>query len=211
MKLAVFGATGGTGTQVLRQACAAGHDVTAVVRDPGKLPSGLPDLTAVRADVMDPAAIGGAVAGRDAVISAIGPRDGRAPTTVCADSAAAIVAAMREHGTRRLIVVSNSGMHVDGADGPFTRYVVKPILGRVLRHAYADMRRREELVSASGPDWPVVRPPMLTDGERTGRYRSARNQNVRGGNRIARADLADQILRCLTDERTVHASVAVAR
>ncbi|MDP9796047.1 putative NADH-flavin reductase [Catenuloplanes nepalensis] len=210
MKLTVLGATGGTGVQVLRRAAAAGHDVTAVVRDPSRLPSDLSGLTVVTANAMDPDAIGDAISGRDAVVSAMGPREGRAPTTVCADSAAAIVTAMRRHGVRRLAVVSNSGMHVDNQDGPFTRYVVKPILKRVLAHAYADMRRMEDLVAATGLDWTIVRPPMLTDGAHTGRYRTELGRNVRGGNRISRADLADALLRCLADPRTVRTTVAVA-
>jgi putative NADH-flavin reductase len=169
------------------------------------------NLTVQRADVMDPAAIGAAIAGRDAVLSVVGSREGRAPTTVCADSASAIIAAMREHGTSRLVVVSNSGMHVDEADGPMTRRVVKPMLARLLRHGFADMRRMEELVIASGLDWTIVRPPMLTNGKRTDRYRTAVNLNVRGGNRVSRADLADQLLRCLYDGNTVRATVAVAK
>ncbi|MGS2616063.1 NAD(P)-dependent oxidoreductase [Micromonospora sp. LZ34] len=181
MNLAVFGATGGTGI--------------VVVRDPSRLPADTSAVTVVRGNLMNPTAIGAAIAGRDAVVSAVGSRDGRAPTSVCTDSAAAIVAAMRQHGTRRLI----------------TRYLVKPILGRVLTHAFADMRRMEELVRTSDLEWTIVRPPMLTDGERTGRHRTALNRNLRGGNRISRADLADQLLRCLTDGRTVHATVAVSR
>lgn len=209
MELVVFGATGGTGSRLVDQALAAGHGVTAVVRDLSRLPD-RPGLTAVRADLSDPAGTGAAVAGRDAVISAIGSRDGRAPTTACAGSASAIIAAMRERGVRRLVVVSNSGMHVDEVDGPLNRFVVKPVLGRVLRHPFADMRRMEELVRTSDVDWTIVRPPMLTDGPRTGRCRTAIGRNARGGNRVSRADLADQLLRCLADERTVRATVAVA-
>jgi len=209
MKLTIFGATGGTGSHVVQQACADGHDVIAVVRNPARLAADRPNLTVLQANLMDPAAIAAAVAGCDAVISAVGSRDGRAPTSVCTDSAAAIVAAMREHGTRRLVVVSNSGMHIDEADGPVSRFAVKPILGRVLKHSFADMRRMEELVRASGLAWTIVRPPMLTKGPRTGRYRTAINHNVRGGNRVSRADLAVQLLRCLSDERTVQATVSI--
>jgi putative NADH-flavin reductase len=209
MKLTLLGATGGTGLQVLRQACAAGHDVVAVVRDTSRLPTGLPGLTAVTADVLDPSAIDEAVSGCDAVISAIGPR-GRGPTTVCADSAAAAVTAMRRHGVRRLIVVSNSGMHTDDRDGPVTRWVAKPILVRVFADAYADMRRMEDLVVATDLDWTILRPPMLTDGAHTTRYRTEVGGNIRGGNRISRADLADRMLGCLTDPDTVRATVSVA-
>lgn len=209
MKLAILGATGGTGTQLVRQACAAGHDVTAIVRNPAWLDS-QPNLTVVEANLMDPQALAAAFAGQDAILSAMGSRDGRAPTTVCGDSTAAIIAAMREHGTRRLVVVSNSGMHIDDWDGPVTRFMVKPLLGRILKHAYADMRRMEELVQASGLDWTIVRPPMLTNGRHTGEFRSAINHNVRGGNQVSRADLADQVLRCLADERTFRVNIAIA-
>ncbi|WP_250035002.1 NAD(P)-dependent oxidoreductase [Paractinoplanes maris] len=210
MRLTVFGASGGTGTQVVRQACAGGHEVTAVVRDPARLTFEAPELRIVQADVRDPAVLGPAVAGRDAVISAIGPR-GRGPTTVCADSARAIVAAMQQQGIRRLAVVSNSGMHIDDQDGWFVRSAVKPLVGRVFRHAYADMGRMEEVVRATDLDWTIVCPPRLTDAGHTGRYRTAINQNVAGGRLIPRADLAEELLRCLTEDRTVRASVSVAR
>ncbi|MFF5079900.1 NAD(P)-dependent oxidoreductase [Actinoplanes sp. NPDC000266] len=209
MKIAVFGATGGTGSQLVRQAVDAGHDVTAVVRDPGRLAADLPPLRVVTAELTDAAAAGAAVAGQDVVVSAIGPRD-RGPTTVCADSATTIVAAMEQHGVRRLLVISNSGMHVDDHDGLFTRGVVKPMLARMLAHGFADMRRMEEIVAAADLDWTVVRPPMLTDGRRTGRWRTAVGHNLPRATRISRADLAGALLRYAADEGTVRAAVAVA-
>ena len=91
MKLTLFGASGRTGLQVLDQALAAGHEVRAVVRDPASLPHYRSGLEVVVADVMDPAAIVDAVHDQDAVISAIGTRDGRsrppsAPTARAASS-----------------------------------------------------------------------------------------------------------------------------
>ncbi|MFF5208873.1 NAD(P)-dependent oxidoreductase [Streptosporangium sp. NPDC000396] len=208
MKITLFGATGGTGREVLRQALDAGHEVTAVVRDPARLDHSHPNLTVLQADVTEPAAIGPAIAGRDAVVSALGSRQGRAPTTICADGATGIVKAMKIEGVRRLVVVSASGMFTEG-DGPLTRFLAKPILTRVLEHPFADMRRMEGLVRASGLEWTIVRPPMLTDGPRTGSYRSAIDRNVRGGIRLSRADLADCILRCLADRGPLNAAVAV--
>ncbi|WP_344581342.1 SDR family oxidoreductase [Nonomuraea roseoviolacea] len=210
MRITVFGATGRTGWRVVGQALHAGHEVTAVVRDPAALERhnlGGPRLTVVRADVMDPAAIRPAVAGHDAVVSAIGPR-GSGPTTVCADSIASIMEAMAAEGVRRLVAVSASGFVREG-DGPLTRLVAKPILNRVLRHAFADMRRMEDLVRASGLDWTIVRPPQLTEGPRTGSYRSAIDRNVRGGVRVSRADLADCVLRCLDERGPLHAALAI--
>jgi putative NADH-flavin reductase len=209
MKITIFGAAGGTGTQLLNLACAAGHEVTAVVRDSARLTGTDPHLTVVTADVMDPDAIGPVVSGRDAVVTAIGSREGRTPTSVQTDSAASIVTAMRNRSTRRLVVVSNSGMFTDG-DGPMSRLVAKPILRRMLKHPWADMQRMEDVVRDSGLDWTIIRPPMLTNGRRTGSYRSAVDRNVRGGIRVSRGDLADSILRCVVDAGSIHTAISIA-
>jgi putative NADH-flavin reductase len=211
MKLTIFGATGGTGSQLVRQALAEGHEVTAVVRDPSPLTAGDPRPEVVRADVMDPAAIEAAVAGRDAVVTAIGSRTVRAPTTVCADSARSIIEAMGRTGVDRLVLVSAAGLEADAGDGPVTRHVLKPLLlQRILKHPFADMRRAEEEVRASGLRWTIVRPPRLTDRGRTGIYRTAEDLNIRGGLTISRADLADYLLRVAGDPGTVGHVVSVA-
>ncbi|MEV4536499.1 SDR family oxidoreductase [Asanoa sp. NPDC049518] len=208
MRIAVFGATGGTGRQVIQQACAAGHEVVAVVRDPDRLGESLPRLSVVRADVMDPATFTSAIEGCDAVVSALGSRAGRVPTTICADGTASIVRAMRTAGVGRLVVVS-AGTVTTAGDGPLTRLVLKPLLGRLFAHTIADKRRMEEAVRASGLQWMIVRPPRLTDGPRTGAYRSAVGRNVRGALRVSRADLAHFILQCLQDHRSVNAALGI--
>lgn len=212
MRLTIFGATGGTGVLALRRALDAGHEVTAVVRDPAGLPS---DLRAcadvVQADVMDPAAIEEAVKGRDAVLSALGSREGRAPTSVCADGARSILTAMAATGTDRFVLVSASGLHAGPGDDPFTRFVVKPlVLGRLLKHAFADMRAAEEVTRTSGLRWTIVRPPRLTNGAGNGRYRKAVDRNVLGGASIARADLAIALLDIVDDPATVEHVISVS-
>jgi putative NADH-flavin reductase len=198
MKLTVFGATGGTGQYLLDQALAAGHHITAVVRDPARLPqAGHPQLEPIVADAMDAEAIISSVTGRDAVVSALGPRPGGGGS-VCADGARAIITAMRAAGTRRLIVVTASGHIVDKGDGPASRLVVKPLLRCFLREGFVDFARTDEAVSSSGLDWTIMRPPRLTNGARRS-YRTALDRNVRGGITISRADLARAILAALVD------------
>src|SRR5437764_5331415 len=136
MLITVFGATGGTGQQVIRQACEAGHEVTAVVRDPARFGIKHRGVTVVQADVMNPEAIRSAVKGYDAVVSAIGSRDIRVPATVCFDSATSVIEAMNAEDARRLVVVSASGLTTDG-DGPLTRRIVKPIVQTILQHPFA--------------------------------------------------------------------------
>jgi putative NADH-flavin reductase len=210
MKLTIFGATGGTGICLASQAVAAGHEVTAVVRDPARLAGPLSSrLRVVTADVLDPAAISPAVAGADAAISAIGPR-GTGPTTISQDSVASIVAAMQETGVRRLMTVSGS-IVADEGEGILLRYLAKPIFrATALRHVCADMRRAEAEVRASGLDWTIMRPPRLTDKPAAGSYRTAIDRNLAHGLTISRADLAACMLARLDDPATVGRVVGVA-
>jgi putative NADH-flavin reductase len=216
VKLTIFGATGGTGICLAEQAIAAGHEVTAVVRDPGRLAAagqlaasdtGL--LRIVTADVMDPAAIVPAVARADAVLSAIGPH-GTGPTTISQDSARSIIWAMRKSGTRRLLTVSGSVV-TDAGEGPFMRYLAKPLVRRTaLRNVCADMRRAEEEVRQSDLDWTIMRPPRLTARAATGTCRTALDRNLPRGYTISRADLAACMLTLLADSAAVRRHVCVA-
>ncbi|MEV0713105.1 NAD(P)H-binding protein [Asanoa sp. NPDC050611] len=204
MKITVLGATGGTGRHVVRRALDAGHHVTAVVRDPGRLPFDAdPRLEVVIADAFDPESISAAVTGRDAVVDTLGPRP-KAPATVCSRGAAAAVAALAANNpTARLLVVTGSGHVRDDGDGPFTRYLFKPLIGSTfLKQQFGDFARTERLVFDSELRWTVLRPPQLTDGARK-QYRTALDRNVRGGLRLSRADLADAIMVALGDPNTV--------
>ena len=211
MELTIFGATGATGTSLTEQALAAGHQVTAVVRDPARLSvPGSPGLRVITADLMDPAAISPAVAGADAVFAAFGPR-GTGPTTVLRDGTRSVIEAMRKEGTNRLILVSGSIVADDG-EGPAMRYLVKPLArGTLLRHVAADMRGAEEQVRESGLDWTIIRPPRLTSGPASGTYRTEIGRNVRRGVTVSRADLAAYMLGIITDPATIHHHVGIAR
>lgn len=209
MKLTVLGATGGTGLRFVEQATAAGHEVTAVVRDPARLTYDHPNLTAVVSDVLNPDSLASVVDGREAVVSALGSSNVRTPTTLQTDSTRALARAMADTGVRRLVVVSNAGM--DGSeDDVLTKFVVKPIIGRVLRHPWGDMARMEEVVRSTDLDWTVVRPPRLTDKPLTGAYRVAANRGLRGARYISRADVADFMLRTLVDPDAIRMAYTIA-
>ena len=210
MKLTILGATGATGICLTGQALAAGHEVTAVVRDPTRLPvPAQPRLRTVIADVMDPASIIPAIAGADAVISAVGPR-GTGPTTVIQDSVRSIIAAMDKTGARRLLQVSGS-IVADQGESPYLRYLIKPLARRTfLRHVCADMRRGEDEIRESNLDWTIFRPPSLTGKAATGTCRTAIDRNLPHGFTVSRADLAACMLARLDDPAVVRRHVSIA-
>jgi putative NADH-flavin reductase len=210
MKLTIFGATGATGTTLTTQALAAGHDITAVVRDASRLT--IPDhprLRVVTADVMDPASISPAIEDADAVISAVGPR-GAGPTTVIRDSVRSIIQAMEKTGTRRFVEVSGS-IVADEGESLYMRFLVKPLARRTfLGQVCADMRAGEDEIRHSDLDWTIVRPPALTNKAATGSYRTAIDRNLPHGFSISRADLAACMLGLLDDPASSHRHVAIA-
>jgi putative NADH-flavin reductase len=211
MQLTVFGASGATGRRLVEQALDAGHAVTAVVRDPARLPVRHDRLAVVVADVLDSTAIQPAVANADVVVSALGPHPPRNKSSIMSAATARILDGMRAVGSSRLVVVSAAPVASDdhGTTLPY-RLLVAPIMRALLGGLYADMAVMEETIRRSGMDWTILRPPQLTDGPRTRTYRHAKDANLRRGYRISRADLADAILASLDDPDTVKATIAAA-
>jgi putative NADH-flavin reductase len=209
MKLTVVGATGGVGREIVRQALAAGYEVTAVVRDPARLPVTGERLEVFRADLSDAERLRPAVAGRDAVLSGLGAR-GRGNAGVTSRLTRTVLAAMAAAEVRRLVVVSAAplGPVADG-DGLVDRGL-RAVLWRVLGDVYGDLRRMEAELAAGAADWTVVRPPRLQDRPGTGRYRRVVGGNPPRGRFVARADVAHAMLAALGDPETVRQAVGVA-
>jgi len=220
VKLTIVAATGGIGRQMLDQALAAGHDVTAVVRSPGRLPGG---VRAVIADLAaaDPAALESAVAGADAVLSGLGPRS-RADAGIASRGTRAIAAAMSAAGARRLVVVSAAPIGTvasparphpprhDPGDAFWMRHVLSHVAKALFRAHYADLALMEDIVRDSGLDWTIVRPPRLSDKPLTGTYRTAYGQNLPGGWIVPRADVAHYMLRAAAQPDTIKQVVGIA-
>jgi putative NADH-flavin reductase len=220
MKLTIFAATGGIGRQVLEQAVAAGHDVTAAVRNPKTLSVA---VRTVIADLKSPdeAALESAIRGADAVISALGPRSA-SDTGIAETGTRAIVRAMKATGVRRIVVVSAAPISTvpsprrpdppkhDAGDGFFMRHLLAPLTKLALRSHYADLARMEDVLTDSGLDWTVVRPPRLTDKPLSGTYRIAFDRNLRRGLVISRADVAHFMIRVLGQPQAIGHAVGIA-
>lgn len=211
MDLAVFGANGPTGRQVVRQALAAGHHVIASTRKPDEYPLSSPHLDVVAADVTDPDGVEQALSGSQAVISTFGVPYSRKPITVYSEGIANIIRAMTVHRIERLVCVSSTTVATEEVPGEtlFWRKAVIPLLRNVLgRTLYDDMERMEAIVRSSGLDWTIVRPAGLFDAaEPTVDYEVAA-RHLRG-RFTSRADLAHALIGEATEPRHSRAIVEV--
>jgi len=197
MKLLIIGASRGIGRQLLEQALQAGHPVTAMARHPENFPRQQAGLQMVAGDILDPSQVQQAVAGQEAVCLTIGVGVTWKPVTVFSQGTKNVLAAMAEHGVRRLVCVTGIGAGDSAGHGGFLYdWLFKPLL---LKTIYEDKDRQEALIRASDTDWTIVRPGFLTNGPLTGNYRVLTDLWGIKADRISRADVAHFMLAELTE------------
>jgi len=206
MRLLILGATGGTGRALLVQALERGHEITAFVRSPQKLAPFTGRIAVRQGDPRNVADLAAVLPGHDAVVSALGP-PGPGPTTILRDGARSAVEAMQTGGPRRLIVVSAAVLFDDlGILGALLRRTL-------LKNVAEDSAEMERIVMASGLEWTIARPPRLTNGPLTGRYR-VENGHLPDRSALAsisRSDVARFLLTELEHSMHIHHIVGIAR
>jgi putative NADH-flavin reductase len=210
MRITLFGANGGTGRLLTRQALDAGHTVVAVTRRPGEFPLIHPRLVVAEGDAYDREAVASAIAGADAVLSTLGVPYTRKAITIYSEGIAGIVAGMQRHGVKRVVAVSSAatdpGRHAEG--GFLLNRVIQPLVTATIgRTTYADMRRMEAYLRATNLDWTVMRPSGLFDADGVSAYRLTEDHD--DGVFTSRADLAASMLVQLETTEWVHRNVAV--
>ncbi|MBI1189249.1 MAG: NAD(P)H-binding protein [Tepidisphaera sp.] len=199
MKLVIVGATGPAGRELVRQALDAGYEVTAIARRPEE--AGLPpQVRVVKGDVMKPETLGPALAGSDAVASVLGSKLSRQPTTLLSQGTRNLVEAMKQAGVKRLVCVTGIGAGDSKGHGGFVYdKIIQPLL---LNEIYKDKTRQEEVVRASGLAWTIVRPAQLTNGPKTGKFRTLTDLKGVTATKISRADVAGYILSIIGEAKT---------
>src|SRR5438132_5779329 len=196
MNVLVFGASGGTGRELVKQGLEQGHSLTAFVRNPASFEIKHANIKMVKGDITDYASVERAVEGHAAVMSALGASTVLRREPAFTAGARNIVKAMEQAGVRRFIYLSALTVRAVRDQLNFLgRYVIAPI---VLRNVAADHEANERIIEQSRLDWTIVRPPRLTNGERTGVYRSGERIDSKAIiPEISRADLAEFMLKQL--------------
>lgn len=202
-RVLIVGATGGTGQQLVQQALQQGYEVTALVRNPAKLRLTHPELRVVKGDVLEYACVTTAMQGQDAVLSALGHRRLFVPSRVQSEGTENVLRAMKEQGVQRFVCETALGLGSSaGRMGLFGTLLFLPL---VLPIYFWDKSRQEKAIGESDLDWIIVRPGILTNGAKRGTYRHGENVGsyiIPG--RVSRADVADFMLKQLTDDTYVH-------
>nr|XP_061799045.1 flavin reductase (NADPH)-like [Nerophis lumbriciformis] len=193
LRITLLGATGGTGRAFLELALAAGHRVTVLVRSAAKLERTHPNLNVIEGDALDRNAMTEAIAGRDAVVSALGAPP-RSKTQIRSRATALTLEVMKETGVKRLVSLSSHGVGDSAGSLPFLyKYVLVPLL---LRRVFEDHAAQEAHILASDVDWTIVRPPALTDATGTQQYVEGLSFDAKASQmKIPREDVAMFMLR----------------
>jgi putative NADH-flavin reductase len=203
LNIVIFGASGATGRELVKQGLARGHIVTGFVRNPARLQLSVPNLNIVTGDVADRAAVDPAMAGQGAVLCALGAKNPLTRQPQLAIGMHNILMAMELAGVPRLVYLSADTVSAARRElNVLRRYILIPLL---FGGTAADHEIDEAMIRQSHLDWVIVRPPVLTNGTHTGDFRAGEDLTMRAFiPAISRADVANFMLKQLTDDRFLH-------
>lgn len=203
MKIAIFGASGRTGILTVYQALDKGHQVTAFARKSSSVTIQHKNLQMIQGDIGEYDKVKQAVEGQDVIISALGVET-RKPITVLSEGTRNILRAMKECKVSRFICMSSSGILGNDAGILFGKIII-PLF---LKQVFLDKVRQMKIIQESNADWVIIRPTGLTDAPKTGKYKITMGSPV--SRRIPRADVADFMLKLMTDKQYDRQMPAIA-
>lgn len=211
MKITIFGATGATGKNVVEQALAQGKEVNVFVRNPKKMNIKNDKLIVTQGDVTNAQAVEKAVVAVDGVIVTLGASPDMQADIVMEEATRNIINAMKKHGVKRIIIQSSYPMSGSKEGVAFLKEMgmgdeqiamIQPILD--------DKAKQEDAVRDSRLEYTIVRPLILNDESKTGKYRVGENLEIKVGDAISRADVADFMLKDLTENKFIGKTVTLA-
>jgi len=209
MNIFLFGATGGTGKEIMIKLLEHNCPVFVLARNPDAISIRHHHLTIIKGGVYDTETYEEQLSTCDVVISALGTGTSRRPTEIYSKGGQQIIAVMQKTGVKRLVTLTAGAFD---PTGPATRSrIIKYIVQPLFKNIYADMQKWERILESSKDiDWTIIRPSRLTNGKERGSYRTLQDHCPKGGSKISRRDLADFIIKHAVAPKYIHQKVAVA-
>ncbi len=205
MKVLIIGAAGRTGKAAVERAIAAGHQVTAFVRDAGEF--GVDGVRVVEGDATNENAVEAAIRNQDAVLDTVGGTTPYKQTTLETSVAKVVITAMERNGVRRLVATSMLGVGESRANATFYERL---LVSTLLRGADEDKSAMEAEITASALEWVILRPAILTDDPAGGRVRVYSEDDDGKAHKISRADLAAFMVDQLSSDEHLRRLVTIA-
>jgi len=201
----IIGASRGIGLEAVKASLAAGYTVRALARSADDIALNHRQLNRICGDARDEALIVQALEGATAVIQALGvPITATTVlqrTTLFSEASRVLVGSMRTTGVRRLVAVT--GVETGDSRGSAGFLHARVLFPLILQRIYSDKNAQERIIQASGLDWTIARPGVLTNGPATGRYQVLTEANSLRGGFISRCDVADFLVRQLADDTNI--------
>ncbi len=201
-KIALFGASGKTGTIVLQKLLAQGYSVNALVRSPDKISLQHSELQIIKGDVLEPEHVNKTIAGSDVVISLFGHVKG-SPKDLQTTGTSHILESMRHWQVHKIISLSGGGLPFYKDEPKFADKLIRTIMKIVVPHVLADAVSHALRLKQSDAKWIIVRAPRLTDDPEKGTYRVGW-VGVNASTKISRGDLADFVITQIEDDTFLH-------
>jgi len=206
----VFGSTGPTGREFVKQALDEGHELTVIVRDPTSLNLKHHKMKVIKGDVFECSSFENELLGKDSVISCLGSGGKTKPTLIYSKGMENIISAMKKSKVNRLICISAMGLSTNDKMGFLGKILTKFVAQIIYKEPYKDMRLMEKILGKTNLAWTIVKPPMLTNKVKTGVYRLGINEHISRPLSISRADVANYMLRSIDESKTFGAKVEIA-
>lgn len=208
MNLLIIGSTGGTGVQLVSQALALGHNVTAFTRKASKIKIIHERLKVFEGDVLDFDSLNRAMSDQDAVLSALGHKQFFYPTKILSRGTKNIITAMENNNVKRFICETSLG--VGNSIGRMGLYYTFFVIPFILPFYFWDKGKQETVIKSSSLDWTIVRPGVLNNRQARGSYQHGPNiGNLFYTVRISRADVAHFMLNQLVDKKYIHSTPGI--